>query len=1006
MTSTPIREKIKEIIKELGGKATKQKIIDRINELYSDTNEDSVSAHLYSLSVNYPARINHNRNRKPRPLNPDYDFLYRINTNDFEMYDPVKHGNYELIELNGKTVVAKDGIPISNDDTSPLLQFVKNMKMNANYQPIVIKTLLEAGNENRFSVSLDEIKEKIKLLNFDRIFNMNDAISAVSGALKKYVTFDDTVSLHLDIFSSSDIPECLRICGQEIAKWHVEKIIDDEYGVWRVLPGSTDSNYKYENEFRETNTIGVGYSANKDLTDFSLDEVTQVMKDAGKSGSASVMTSVTHKINPKDLVVLTRGNQEIIDYGIVISKYFFDEKGEGYHHRRKVVWLNQGPIKNSDLPQASDIKIQAVSGPQTIFELKGERKKILMAVLLGHDMENKYFILRHNVDSPWDDVEGTKYHFGSTVPNQKKIRNAGIGTKTIWYTKENGDYYFWGYGTVNEIEVINQNEEWNLTYEDFKFFEKQDNSLELDGKFLKYGNESIKKQIINVKNFNNQHPITQITKAIYDEITGQDLGEDEEEIIGMSTDYSRTLKILKRKKNIILYGPPGTGKTYTAKKIAELIIKETFNKNNNLKQEFLSDDEYNNHILNLIKNISESEKYQITNIKNNLIQIQNVNKIIRIICYFSKSGKENPEDVYVGISKKAIEFLNDVPKEDRFLLIINNDVRNFVILPYSIEQKYARFVGGENWDKTGVSEHAFHISINKESSELPTNEKIGGVSVLDCTQFLGKMSVLFPNLKLENNAEPDLENNITVTFHQSYGYEEFLEGIKPTPTKDGISYPIVPGIFKEFCNKARNNSNQNFVMIIDEINRGNISKIFGELITIIENDKRGQSVKLAYSKEDFNVPSNIHIIGTMNTADQSLTHMDAALKRRFSLVEVRPTPALLKSTKSGIPLGSLLEKINDRIITNGSRDNQIGHSYFMDDGKSIDSTEDLQFVFATDIIPLLRDYFYDDENSLKEILGEQFIDWDNPHRDMKDDWQEDPQVFLNTLKDAFGIKID
>ena len=144
----------------------------------------------------------------------------------------------------------------------------------------------------------------------------------------------------------------------------------------------------------------------------------------------------------------------------------------------------------------------------------------------------------------------------------------------------------------------------------------------------------------------------------------------------------------------------------------------------------------------------------------------------------------------------------------------------------------------------------------------------------------------------------------------------------------------------------------------------------------------------------------------MNTADQSLTHMDAALKRRFSLVEVMPDSSLLKHTTSGIPLGKILDVINDRIIINGSRDNQIGHAYFMNKGESIDSTEDLQFVFATDIIPLLRDYFYDDEESLKEILGGKFINWENPHRNMEDDWQDRPEVFIKTLEDAFGIQID
>ncbi len=1002
MTSTPIREKIKEIIIELGGKATKQKIIDRINELYSDTNEDSVSAHLYSLSVNYPARINHNRNRKPRPLNPDYDFLYRINTNDFEIYDPGKHGNYQLIESEGKTVVAKDGTPVSNEDESSLLTYIQNkMQMNANYQPIVLKTLLEKGPDAHFTASLEEIKEQIKILNFDRTFNMGDAIKAFTGALKEYVTFEnDGASLQMELISEKEIQECLKICGQKIAEWHVNKIAEKEYDMWHILPGSSNENFPYLNEFLKTNSIGIGWDKIRDISNLSEQELKEKFIEKYENDNAFQGFLDFTKIKQKDIIVLTKGQQEITDFGIVVGDYEFkDVVNPSYAHRKSVIWLNQGPILPNKLPNPT------LAGFMTTCSRLVKRKQEMVTVLLGKNTmsaikAHSCFILTQYSDSKYDDVEGEQYQYDNQKPNSRKLLE---GSKFIIQSKINNENCFVGYGKIESITESSDTNEKGKSITKFVAKFSEYNKFEPPKLRTTELYENMKSQ----KAYGSQPPsILPITRQLYKKITGQDLGEDKEEIIGMKTDYSRTVNILKRKKNIILYGPPGTGKTYTAKKIAELIIKETSSEKNNLKQEFLSDDGFNSHILNMFKNISESQKYQFSKIKNNLIQIQNVNRTIRIACYFSKSEKENPNDVYVGISKKTIEFLNDVPKEDRFLLIINNYVRNFVILPYSIEQKYARFVGGENWDKTGVSEHAFHISINKESSELPTNEKIGGVSVLDCTQFLGKMSVLFPNLKLENNAEPDLENNITVTFHQSYGYEEFLEGIKPTPTKDGISYPIVPGIFKEFCNKARNNSNQNFVMIIDEINRGNISKIFGELITIIENDKRGQSVKLAYSKEDFNVPSNIHIIGTMNTADQSLTHMDAALKRRFSLVEIMPTPSLLKPTKSGIPLGSLLEKLNDRIIINGSRDNQIGHSYFMDDGKSIDSTEDLQFVFATDIIPLLRDYFYDDENSLKEILGEQFIDWNNPHRDMKDDWQEDPQVFLNTLKDAFGIKID
>ena len=235
-----------------------------------------------------------------------------------------------------------------------------------------------------------------------------------------------------------------------------------------------------------------------------------------------------------------------------------------------------------------------------------------------------------------------------------------------------------------------------------------------------------------------------------------------------------------------------------------------------------------------------------------------------------------------------------------------------------------------------------------------------------------------------------LRNYKVVTFHQSYGYEEFVEGLRPILSnkenkedseetesdKAGIvRYEIRDGIFKELCNEARKAPKQRFAIIIDEINRGNISKIFGELITLIEADKRegmrnAISVKLPYSGEDFSIPQNVDIIGTMNTADRSLAVLDTALRRRFAFVEMMPDyKALEDITVDGIRMDELLRRLNERIEVLYDRDHMIGHAYFIP-LRDQPTLEHLEQIFQQRIIPLLQEYFFDDWEKIRLVLGD------------------------------------
>ena len=212
---------------------------------------------------------------------------------------------------------------------------------------------------------------------------------------------------------------------------------------------------------------------------------------------------------------------------------------------------------------------------------------------------------------------------------------------------------------------------------------------------------------------------------------------------------------------------------------------------------------------------------------------------------------------------------------------------------------------------------------------------------------------------------------VFVTFHQSMSYEDFIEGIKPK-TKDGkITYEVKNGIFKELCAKAENDKSQNYVIIIDEINRGNVANIFGELISLIEDDKRLGAreelrAELPYSHTIFSVPKNVYIIGTMNTADRSVEALDSALRRRFTFKEMMPKSELVPKENN---VRSIFEIINQRIEVLKDREHQIGHSYFM----GVENEDDLKDVFYDKIIPLLQEYFYGDYEKIQLVLGEGFV---------------------------------
>lgn len=397
----------------------------------------------------------------------------------------------------------------------------------------------------------------------------------------------------------------------------------------------------------------------------------------------------------------------------------------------------------------------------------------------------------------------------------------------------------------------------------------------------------------------------------------------------------------KAPRNIIYYGPPGTGKTYEVSKLLRQDYEQAMSS--------VSEQEWRKQfIAERIAPLKWWEGAVLALLdlggKANVTQLLNHPFINAIV--MSKGRKDNlRQTLWTTLQERTIDESSTVKQKLRFSpQVFDKDIESVWQLVGEWKEACADLITLVNEYRAGA-----------RSSEI-------------------------------------LRHYSFVTFHQSYGYEEFVEGLRPVlddDTESGtIKYQIKPGAFKELCRKARLAPNQQFAMVIDEINRGNISKIFGELITLIEPDKRegaenAVSVTLPYSGESFSVPPNVDIIGTMNTADRSLALLDTALRRRFDFVSVLPdarddagAPLFglrVTSGKQVIDIPRMLSVINQRIEALYDRDHCIGHAYFTSLAKVPDGEERLialSQIFSNRIIPLLEEYFFEDWQKIRLVLAD------------------------------------
>lgn len=378
---------------------------------------------------------------------------------------------------------------------------------------------------------------------------------------------------------------------------------------------------------------------------------------------------------------------------------------------------------------------------------------------------------------------------------------------------------------------------------------------------------------------------------------------------------------MKTPLNQILFGAPGTGKTYSTKKIAVEIITD---------KKFNDTEEDRKEIIKLYDEYSEKNQIRFTTFHQSL----------------------SYEDFIEGIKPKTIDnkVIYDV-KDGIFKTICREATQ--LKESNNFNEAYNKFI--EEITEQGS------IELNSLVQNKPFNVKIN--SNQNC--------VAIP--------KTEIGTNMVITKKM---IEEYVINNNVLDWKTYTS-TIGEYIKSKYNVEVINSENQNkkYVLIIDEINRGNVSSIFGELITLLEEDKRkGNDEKteviLPYSQKKFSVPNNVYIIGTMNTADRSVESLDTALRRRFSFVEMPSQPKLLENKKledAEIYLTQMLTTINDRIELLIDKDHQIGHSFFI----NINNLEELKSTFKNKIIPLLEEYFFGDFGKIGLVLGEAFINEKN-----------------------------
>lgn len=732
-----------------------------------------------------------------------------------------------------------------------------------------------------------------------------------------------------------------------------------------------------------------------------------------RNETARLLTAFLQKVNIGDVLVVNKGTTAVLGYGIVTSgpKYADAPSDEDFRVYRNVLWVRTG----DSIPVPVELKkyfIQAITWlkyktflqlfPQSAIS---ERKYWKIAPGEGAIFEQLWYD-RSIISVGWNEFQD---HFDQlrSCPERQQFQSAC--QEIIDEHVASGDPTFAAYSSHRKIQA-SSDLFWRffhgISIGDLVVVNRGINEIIAIGEVISdiyvdtsmddgsvrdvewwYTGLSIQKPEGVRGNWHNSIEELKADdfKRIMDVVTMQPEP--------VETALDRKMRdLLNHKKQIILYGPPGTGKTYHANTFVSRNRSETYS---------ITERSLPNQRLFIL--VSFKEKY------GHLLDLDAGDHFT-----YDWKGRHNWQRYYDELQEGDIALVYSSRPLHRFFLAARCVEKGQESLEFEVIQ---RFSGASYSQMKEAPELADSIMMQTMSFSLLRISEQEFRHILALSE-----DISYATLGLEEDtfieAVPIKE---FVTFHPSFGYEDFIEGLRPVTTEEGtLTYRVEEGVFKTFSRTAfnvllkkaeiekewtdssgipvLNDDEKNkvrewatrvpFYLVIDEINRGDISRIFGELITLLEADKRyceenELTTTLPYSKQRFSIPPNLFLIGTMNTADRSISLVDVALRRRFGFIELMPDYEVLRMIIQNPSYQEisdlavrLLKQINRKITANYDRDHQIGHSYLTKLNKAETrehAIELLHFAWYHEIIPLLQEYFYDAPPKLKDILGKKFV---------------------------------